>query len=99
MMIDYYFIGQVSTFETCRNLEGVGQYQFFSSSDFQILLKLFQVLLNTGSTGIEWNIRLNRSSHPEVFCKKGALKNFSKFTEKHLCQILFFNKVAGHGFL
>ena len=36
-----------------------------------------------------------RSSHPEVFCKKGVLKDFTKFTEKHLCQSLFFNKVAG----
>ena len=24
-----------------------------------------------------------RSSHPEVFCKKGALKNFTKFTAKN----------------
>ena len=30
-----------------------------------------------------------------VFCKKGALKNFAKFTGKHLCQSLFFDKVAG----
>ena len=27
--------------------------------------------------------------------KKGVLKNFTKFTAKHLCQSLFFNKVAG----
>ena len=32
---------------------------------------------------------------PEVFYKKGTLKNFAKFTGKHLCQSLFFNKVAG----
>ena len=25
----------------------------------------------------------------------GLLRNFTKFTEKHLCQSLFFNKVAG----
>ena len=31
----------------------------------------------------------------EVFCKKGVLKNFAKFTPKRLCQSLFFNKVAG----
>ena len=36
-----------------------------------------------------------RSSRPEVFCKKGALRNFTKFTGKHLCKSLFFNKVAG----
>ena len=31
---------------------------------------------------------------PEVFCKKGVLRNFTKFTGKHLCQSLFFNKVT-----
>ena len=30
-----------------------------------------------------------------MFCKKGVLKNFTKFTGKHLCQSLFFNEVAG----
>ena len=30
-----------------------------------------------------------RSSHLEVFCKKGVLKNFAKFTGKQLCQSLF----------
>ena len=38
--------------------------------------------------------RSYRSSYPEVFCKKGVLENVAKFTGKHLCQILFFNKVA-----
>ena len=28
-----------------------------------------------------------RSSRPEVFCKKGVLKNFIKFTGKHLAQV------------
>ena len=32
---------------------------------------------------------------PEVFYKKGGLRNFTKFTGKHLCQSLFLNKVAG----
>ena len=26
-----------------------------------------------------------RSSRPEVFCKKGVLRHFTKFTRKHLC--------------
>ena len=38
---------------------------------------------------------MDRSSRPEVFCKKGVLRNFVKFTGKHMCQSLFFNKVAG----
>ena len=41
-------------------------------------------------------IRNHRSSRSEVFCNKGALRNFvAKFTGKHLCQSLFFYKVAG----
>ena len=36
-----------------------------------------------------------RSSLPEVFCKKAVLRNFAKFTGKHLCQSLLSNKVAG----
>ena len=31
---------------------------------------------------------------PEVLRKRGVLRNFAKFTGKHLCQRLFFNKVA-----
>ena len=37
----------------------------------------------------------NRNSDPEVFCEKGVLRNFAKFTGKQLCQSLFLNKVAG----
>ena len=36
-----------------------------------------------------------RNSRLAVFYKKGALKNFTKFTRKHLQQSLIFNKVAG----
>ena len=36
-----------------------------------------------------------RSSRLEVSFKKSVLRNFAKFTGKHLCQSLFFNKVAG----
>ena len=39
------------------------------------------------------NIWYSRCSQPEVFCKKGVLKYFAKFTWKRLCQSLFFNKV------
>ena len=34
-----------------------------------------------------------RSSGPEVFCKKAVLRNFTKFTGKHLCQSLFLIKL------
>ena len=37
-------------------------------------------------------IHISRSSRLEVFCQKGVFRNFPKFTGKHLCQCLFFNK-------
>ena len=47
---------------------------------------VFQVSLN-------FEPAKDRSSRPEVFCKKCVLRNFAKFAEKHLCQSLFFNQV------
>ena len=37
---------------------------------------------------------ISRKSLLEVFYRKGVLRNFAKFTGKHLWQSLFFNKVA-----
>ena len=37
--------------------------------------------------------KTNTSSRPEIFYKKGVIKNFAKFTGKHLCQSLFLNKI------
>ena len=52
----------------------------------------FPELLDNGG---ESSPSFHRSSRLELSCKKGALKNFARFTGKHLCQSLFFNKVAG----
>ena len=38
---------------------------------------------------------IDRSSHRKCSVRKGVLRNFAKFTEKHLCPGLFFNKVVG----
>ena len=42
----------------------------------------------------DWKLHC-RSSCPGVLCKKGVVKSVTKFTGKHQCQSLFFNKVAG----
>ena len=44
---------------------------------------------------MEQYITIFRSSHQMYSVKKGVLRSFKKFTGKHLCQSLFFNKVAG----
>ena len=38
-----------------------------------------------------------RNSYQRCSIKIGVLKNFAKFIEKHLCQSLLYNKVAGPG--
>ena len=43
--------------------------------------------------------RIDRSSHRKFSIKKGVLTNFSKFTGKHLCQSLFFNRLYYRFFL
>ena len=51
------------------------------------------------SVSINWEhcAGMGRSSHRRCSVKISVLRNFSKFTGKHLCQRLFFNKVAGLG--
>ena len=44
-----------------------------------------------------YNFPSFRNSHWRCFVRKGVLRNFAKFTGKHLWQSLFFNKVAGWG--
>ena len=41
------------------------------------------------------DITVVRSSHQRCSVTKDVLRNFEKFTRKHVCQSLFFNKVAG----
>ena len=46
------------------------------------------------SVTLSFSSILYRSSRPEVFGKKSALKYFPKLTGNHLCQRLFFKKIA-----
>ena len=62
-------------------------YETVASKAVEVLLKRYQSQMDP-------KISVCRSSPSEVFFKKGVLRNFTKFTRKHLCQSLFFNKVA-----
>ena len=57
----------------------------------QVSLKIMKNLQECFCAGVVFY----RSSCLEIFCRKGFLRNFAKFTGKHLCQSLFFTKVAG----
>ena len=43
---------------------------------------------------MRWTIQNIQNQPPEVFCKKRCSQKFLKIAGKHLCQSLFFNKVA-----
>ena len=57
---------------------------------FQSQCLLTQVL----AEGVAWSGG-EKSSQQRCSMKKGILRNFAKFTGKHLYQSLLFNKVAG----
>ena len=54
------------------------------------LLFAFDKILNTEAAAHRCSVRcFIRSSHWQMFCKKGALKNFATFRRKLLCWSLF----------
>ena len=75
----------------------------FKTLDLQILLLLLLRVLITRVQQFLGNVHyknLNanifRSSHQRCSIKTGVLKNIAKFTAKHICQSLFFNKIASN---
>ena len=63
----------------------------------ELLLYRLDLIRHNQIIVMNFNLGDDRSSRRNVFCKKGVLRNFAKFPGKHLCQSLFFNKVAGLG--
>ena len=77
-----------TTFSSCSS--GNYYYHLFPLSiteeSISLLIKLEYYLL--------FRFKMS-SSHQGCSKKNGILRNFANFTGKHLCQALFFNKVAG----
>ena len=70
-----------------------------------VLLSLYYLHVFPNSEHIQFNVVVLlltlyfyiltfKSSHLEMFCKKGGSLTFRKFTWKHLCWSFFFKKVA-----
>ena len=81
--------------------------QLLLENNYQIFKNFFQIFLiyefsfrKTGELFIDSLLfvyveKEYRSSRSEVFYLKDILKNFTKFTGKHLCHSLSLNKVVG----
>ena len=50
------------------------------------------------SSGELQEVTINKEQSAEVFYKKNVLKNFAKFTGKHMCQSLFLMKLQAEAF-
>ena len=61
---------------------------------YKIFCEFSEILRKFLSLSIYFSLNF-RSSHRRCSVRKGVLRNFTKFTEKHLRQSIFFNKVAG----
>ena len=69
---------------------------FFEVLKFYVFSRNFMFFLgHLYQNSLCYSLLLFRSSHRSCSLKIGVLKSFAKFTGKHLCQCLFFNKVAG----
>ena len=81
-----------------REISGI-YYKIIYIACLPILLSKFQrrKIMPVNINFLSHNLfcLLDGSSQQRCSVKKGALRNFAKFTGIHLCQILFFNKVAG----
>ena len=92
----------------CINI-GFWQSSFVGNVTFSILIlsnEKIQISILFASAGVSFetafflcvSLTLKRTEAVVRMCfVKGVLRNFAKFTGKHLCQSLFFNKVAGWG--
>ena len=69
------------------------EWEKYSKKQISIRVNVKKIKSSKKKKNVIWTCF--RSSRPEMFCKKGVLRNFVKFTGKHLCQSLFFNKVVG----
>ena len=75
-------IGGLSMMElSAHRVEKLSNFQAFPGHQTLWILEYFQY----------------RSTHPEVFYEIGVLKNFTKFTGKHLCRRFFLNECFNIG--
>ena len=80
-------LAQVSSCEFCE----VSKNNFFTQH-LRTTASVMMLLMTSSNDQF-------RSSHQKCSIKKGVLKNFTKFTRKHLWQSFFFHKVVGWGLL
>ena len=74
-------------------------HRYSWKNSLTIIFEIMKKENSTNTSSLDTFIRcqfkkpsLFRSSRPEVLCEKGVLRNIAKFTGRHLCQSLLFDK-------
>ena len=84
----------IDCFRICKFM--ISSKDISASQRLKCSLDIFFLLRNLLRNSVVANVEICLmlgSSPSEVLYKKVVLKNLAKFTGKHLCQSLFFNKV------
>ena len=68
-----------------------------SRSNVNHLFIVDLVIIDTQNSSSENRAKYTRSSRPELFCRKGVVRNFEKFAGKHLCRVSFSIKLQALG--
>ena len=77
---------QLSKVLKIKIIINIGQYMLF--------FKSLRIIIPFNENLAKWQFAKERSSYRKCSVRKDVLINFAKFTGKHLCQGLIFNKVA-----
>ena len=72
-------------------IKNLGWYLVIKIFTAPVIIRQIKEWFNSGFD--KWETE--RSSHHRCSVTKSVLRNFAKFTEKHMCQGLYFNKFAG----
>ena len=108
IIINYLLLQNAST-KWKKTFFSVMSYQFQRFISGKTIREIFKIQIVWGTSLVFLQFELHELSRafvkhaklwlflqkqpPDVFNKKGVLRNFVKFTGKHLCQSLFLNKV------
>ena len=83
------YVAHSNIHEIFQNIYHLIYFIFYTEASVVFLVQLTPALFHRWDMAIFYVILTSRSSHQRCSVKTGVLRNFAKFTEKHLCQSLF----------
>ena len=91
----FIFYQQRFSFKGGKSFYSYKSLLFFKGSSYQFLMVFFKKTCFGLKGAYDFHLHSIRTKDCQKQSPRGVLRNFAKFTGKHLCQSLYFNKVAG----